>query len=136
LATTYTDTTGGTPLAQPVLTDGFGHAYAYMSDAVLYTIVISHPLFGANPIILTDQAVPGVGGGGSTYTPFSEVPAGAVDGVNTTFTLTYSPVAGSLLYTLNQLPQTPGLNYTITGNVITVAVAPSTGFLPYAYYWH
>jgi hypothetical protein len=59
-----------------------------------------------------------------------------VNGVNTVFTLTYAPVAGSLLLTLNNLSQTPALQYTIAGNTITFAAAPLTGFLPYAYYWH
>src|ERR1700721_1297769 len=68
LATVYTDSTGDTPIVQPALTDGFGHAYAYMNNAVLYTVVIWHPLFGQNPVVLPDQAIAG-SGGGPGYTP-------------------------------------------------------------------
>lgn len=57
LAGIFTDLTGDTPLAQPVVTDGFGHAYVYMNPGVLYTIAIYHPLFGVNPIVLPDQAI-------------------------------------------------------------------------------
>ena len=59
LATIYGSISGGTPETQPVLTDGFGHAYAYLDDSVLYTVVIWHPLFGYNPVVLPDQSIGG-----------------------------------------------------------------------------
>ena len=40
LANVYATIAGGTPETQPVLTDGFGHAYAYMDNSVLYTVVV------------------------------------------------------------------------------------------------
>jgi len=87
----------GTATTNPQITDGFGHATAYAENTLLYTIVYVHPLFGPNPVILTDQvfdstAGTGGGGGGGGFTPFAEVPAGAIDGVNVTFTLSHTPV--------------------------------------------
>jgi hypothetical protein len=125
----------------PLTTDGYGHWFAYLQNTQLYTLLITHPLL-STPLVLPDQAL--ASGGTSGYTPAAEVPAGAVNGVlvdnvpvgNTVFTLNYAPIAGSLLLTLNNLPQTPGLNYSIAGNTITFAAAPLNGFQPYAYYWH
>src|SRR5215469_8649255 len=90
LATIYTSITGVTPEAQPFITDGFGHAWAYMDDSPLYTLVLYHPLFGSNPIVWPDQRVGGGGGGGteSIVTPFEGVLAGTIDGSNKIFTLT------------------------------------------------
>src|SRR6185437_2830835 len=69
LATIYSDIGGADPITQPVLTDGFGHAFAYMDDSILYTVVFWHPLFGSSPVVLIDQSIGGGGSGGSTFTP-------------------------------------------------------------------
>lgn len=87
LATIYTDITGTTPETQPFITDGFGHAWAYMDNGPLYTLVFYHPLFGSNPVVWPDQRIGGSGGGGSTVTPFSGTPQGTIDGTNITFTV-------------------------------------------------
>lgn len=118
---------GGTPLTQPVLTDGFGHAVAYMDDSIFYTVVLYHPLFGANPVVLTDQRLGG-GGGGSSYVPFEGIPAGTIDGTNRTFTLTnagtpltLNPVQAEVV--LN-MPLIPGLGYSLIGTTVIYANAP------------
>ena len=74
LATAYIDLAED-PLTQPALTDGFGHAFAYLDDSVLYTVVIWHPLFGENPVVLPDQSLAGGGGGGSSLIPFAGTPS-------------------------------------------------------------
>lgn len=58
-----------------------------------------------------------------------EAPAGAIDGVNVTFTLAFSPVVGSVRVRLNGLGQVVGAgnDYTISGSVITYLAAPKTG---------
>lgn len=55
--------------------------------------------------------------------------AGAVNGVNTIFTLADTPDAGTVLFYINGVLQNPGASndYTISENVITTAEAPSTG---------
>lgn len=127
LATIYTDTTGDTPLAQPVLTDGMGHADAYMSDTVLYTLVVWHPLFGENPVVLTDQAPSNSGGGAATLTAFAGTPSGTVNGTNTVFTFAVPAAPVQVTVWLN-FPLVVGAGYTVswaTGTLtITYANAP------------
>ena len=108
LATIYTDISGTIPMPQPVITDGFGHADAYMDDSPLYTIVVYHPLFGPNALyngapvaVLKDQRLGGGGGGGgSTIISFSGVPQGTVDGTNKVFTVTN----GGIVFVAPSLP--------------------------------
>jgi hypothetical protein len=135
LAIIYTDTTGATPETQPVVTDGFGHAWAYLDDSVLYTVVIWHPLFGPNPIVLPDQAIGGGGGGGSTHTPFSGFPIGTNNGVNTVFTLSNGPqpsppplgVPPVSVVVWNNFPLIAGLGYSIAPGTWTVVFASAPG---------
>ena len=65
----------------------------------------------------------GVGAGGHV---FNEVPAGAVDSSNVTFTLASTPIAGKQLVMLNGVVQHPGggNDYTISGDEITMLDAP------------
>jgi hypothetical protein len=58
-----------------------------------------------------------------------ETPSGAVDDVNTTFTLANTPVANTEEVFLNGLLQEPGSgnDYTISGATITFETAPNTG---------
>lgn len=135
LATLFTDTTGDTPLVQPVLTDGFGHAFAYMDDSILYTVVIWHPLFGSNPIVVTDQSI---GGGGSIsgLAAFAGIPIGTINGTNVTFTLANgsSPLGIPPIDVIvwKNFPLIQGLGYSISGDTITYATAPVSGDSIYA----
>lgn len=59
-----------------------------------------------------------------------EIPSGAVNGTNVTFTLAHNPnPALSLQLFVGGLRQLAGAgnDYTLSGNTITMAVAPSTG---------
>ena len=58
-----------------------------------------------------------------------EVPSGAINGVNTSYTLANTPVAGSEHVYLNGLLQESGAgnDYTISGAAITYLAAPLTG---------
>lgn len=57
-----------------------------------------------------------------------ETPAGAVNGVNTVFTLAHAPnPAGSLLLTLNGVVQKAGADYTLAGSTVTFFVPPASG---------
>lgn len=57
-----------------------------------------------------------------------ETPAGDVDGVNTSFTTTHNPiyVSAHLLF-INGVLLRQGVHYTITGNSITMTIAPALG---------
>lgn len=130
LATVYADAAGSIPLTQPVLTDGFGHAYAYMNEAVLHTVVIWHPLFGYNPVVLPDQSIGG-GTGGAGLTPFSGTPSGTINGTNRVFTLTNggTPIPNATPAQVTawlNFPLALGIGFTVSGNVITYASAPQT----------
>jgi len=60
---------------------------------------------------------------------WGETPSGAINGVNTTFTLANSPVGGTLRLHQNGLRLREGASndYTLSGNTITMNVAPTTG---------
>ena len=51
----------------------------------------------------------------------NETPSGMVDGINSAFTLAFTPVVGSVTVFLNGLAEVPGVNgaYTISGSTIT-----------------
>lgn len=50
----YADPAGVTPITQPVLTDGYGHAFAYMAPGT-YTVVYSSP--NIQQVNLADQTI-------------------------------------------------------------------------------
>ena len=79
----------------------------------------------------------GSGGGGGTtiLTGYDETPAGAVNGVNVTFTLSATPSPGALNLFMNGVHLTDGVDFTRAGAVITMLVAPLTGFALRASYW-
>lgn len=58
-ATLYPSSSGGTPLVQPLLTDGFGHAFAYVASNC-YTVVYNSPYTGTQTF--SDQFVFATGG--------------------------------------------------------------------------
>lgn len=79
----------------------------------------------------------GGGGGGSTVTEIQESPSGVVDGANVTFLLSNSPssAAAVKLYLDGGIQyQGIGLDYTISGFIITMAAAPSSPQTLYADY--
>jgi hypothetical protein len=119
LATVYSDTSG-TVAANPQITDGFGHAVAYLGDGALYTVVYVYP--NGTQIVYPDQFV---GSSSGSPTPFSGIPSGTIDGVNRVFTI--PRVLNSATVWLN-FPLIPGLGYTIAaggpGMIITYAQAP------------
>lgn len=56
-----------------------------------------------------------------------ETPTGAINGTNVNFTLAHIPVAGSVIGFLNGLQQVSGTDFTVSGKVVTLAVAPNSG---------
>ncbi len=72
------------------------------------------------------------GGSGAGCKPFQETPSGVVNGVNKTFTLSFTPWLGYTWLYLNGVKQRwfGAPEYTLAGNVITYAIAPK------ATYWH
>ena len=68
------------------------------------------------------------GGGGTIATPsvYSETPAGACDGDNTSFTLAHTPLATVLVFK-NGVLLAEGDEYSTLGPSITMSEAPLTG---------
>lgn len=127
LAAVYSDSTG-TVATNPQVTDGYGHAVAYLSDGQLYTIVYVYP--NGTKVVYPDQFV---GSSSGQPTPFGAVPTGTIDGTNKVFTI--SRLLNSATVWFN-VPLIPGLGYTIVaggpGMIITYAQAPqpTSGGIP------
>lgn len=71
------------------------------------------------------------GGGGTVAngvnTVTGEVPGGAINGSNKVFILAHIPSAGTVVMFLNGLQQTSGTDFTVSGNTVTMTVAPNPG---------
>ncbi len=82
-----------------------------------------------NSTSITWQQIPTTAGLLDTNFVTRETPAGTINGVNVTFTLANTPVAGSEHVYLNGLLQSVGAaeDYTISGATITYVSAPLTG---------
>jgi hypothetical protein len=123
LAVVYSDLTGDV-IAQPLITDGFGHSIAYLDDSVLYTIVFVHPLFGPNPVVLTDQAISGGVSSGGLPTPV--VPSGTPDGTLRSFGLLSAPSypANGQLFVSGSYARY-GVDYNIIGvHIFWIGITP------------
>jgi len=82
-----------------------------------------------NTTAITWMQIPTTAGLLNTNFVDNETPSGSVNGVNVTFTLANTPVAGSEHVYLNGLLQESGAStdYTISGATITYLTAPLTG---------
>lgn len=85
-------------------------------------------------ITISGGVITAIGGGGGGLVPASQAPSGAIDGSNTTFTLSNAPVL--LFLDLNGLQMTPGVDYSLTGTTITMTTIPQTGDSLFASYFY
>lgn len=69
----------------------------------------------------------GGGGGGSSSEVSNEVPSGTIDGVNTTFTLSQTPIAGTVRLVRTGARERPSTDFSVSGTTITFVVAPPVG---------
>lgn len=142
-------TTPGTA-GQILTSNGAGADPTFQSPAsggtvTSVSVVTANGLAGtvANPtttpaITLSTSVTGALKGNGtaiSAITYKQENPAGVVDGVNVTFTLSSTPISGaSVILWSDASPMRQGIDYTIAGVTITYTVAPATGTDVYAYY--
>lgn len=121
----YADPNGVTPIANPLTTDGYGHAFAYMAEGV-YTVVTYSPRI--ETVILEDQVVTSPTSAPTTWNSDSSTAGtitGAINGTNPAFTLSGAPAPStSLVFTVNGLVSTV---VSVSGNVVNLATAPHTG---------
>lgn len=67
---------------------------------------------------------------------FAAVPVGAINGINTIYTLANAPnPAASLQLFLNRVLVEAGTDFTLAGLTITYTLAPQVGDIHYAYYF-
>jgi len=116
----YADSAGVTPITQPVITDGYGHAFYYVAPGT-YTVVYYSPQI--QQLNLLDQAI--VSTGTSNWSNDSSnagTITGSVDGTNTVFVLSGTPLpAASLFFMVNGVFQQ---GFTLSGATVTLPVAP------------
>jgi hypothetical protein len=130
LAQLYSDPAGAFPITQPVITDGYGHAFYYLPSGT-YTVIYTSPQI--QEVILPDQVVVSLitatwNNDGSNIGTIT----GAINGSNTLFTLSAAPTpATSLLFMTNGLVQAGWL---LSGSTVTLAVAPHAGSILTAIY--
>jgi len=66
--------------------------------------------------------------------PLKYIPSGAIDGVNKNYTFPVAPPATNFQIFWNGLLQNDGDDYTLSGNILTMVLAPSTGDKLIAYF--
>lgn len=72
---------------------------------------------------------------GAVTTPYGEVPTGAVNSANTTYTLANTPAAAmGVIVVLDGIVQYYTEDYTVSGSTITFVTAPTTGTTIFVYY--
>lgn len=105
--------------------NGGGLIQAMAANSTMTVTVISNSTAAGT----WDAAYSGAGSLAASNFVDRETPAGSVNGANTTFTLTNTPVSGSESVYLNGLLQEPGAgnDYTISGATITYLTAPVSG---------
>jgi hypothetical protein len=126
LATLYADPNGVTQISNPLTTDAYGHAFAYM-DQDLYTVVTYGPRI--QTVILQDQAVlapvQSVLTAWNSDSSTAGTSTGSINGTNTVFQLSAAPdPVESLIFAVNGVIQN---GYSLNSNTITLPVAPHTG---------
>lgn len=90
----------------------------------------------ANALRGISNAVPeaSVSIGSSSGTWVEEIPSGTVNGSNTIFTLSNTPVDDSYTITVNGLVRTKTTDFSISGSTLTFTWAPATGSSIFAIY--
>jgi hypothetical protein len=115
-------------------TDNGGTPFAYDFGAVVRYSATGNPPFTTYISVVagagTNTSTPGADANWRVWSPTylyqaAGVPTGALNGVNTTYTLPQTPV-GSVALFVNGLYQTPGVDYTLAGATITYLNTPLT----------
>jgi hypothetical protein len=135
---------GGASTGNVLVWNGTSWVPGPASSIELQTNSVDNPLqsklnlkSGSN-VTLTADSLGGVtiaAAAGSTTTFVRETPTGTMNGTNKTFTLSFTPITGSLNLFLNII-QIASVDYTLSGNTITFTVAPKATDLMMAQYSH
>lgn len=95
-------------------------ATAYINDVQVGSVLVESAALKTPGENCGDSAVNGT-------IIWGETPAGTVNGVNDTFTLTQTPLDGNLMLFRNGVLQAQGTDYTLSGGTVTFLVVPETG---------
>ena len=131
----YSDPAGANPITQPAQTDADGHAYYYAAQGI-YTIVYYSPYI--QQVVLTDQII--VQPDGTIQPQFNldstadGSMSGAVNGVNTAFTLSSTPASQSSLIIMVNGVIIFAYAYSEPTNTIILENAPNPGSVVSARY--
>jgi hypothetical protein len=124
----------------PIFVYGFTRLPAGAANADVLNILLDIP---QNQSILSLQQFQATASGGVPGTlAAGETPTGVIDGVNTTFTLAFTPITGAItiFYVQPNFQPSQFLNYTadfkVVGNVVTFLTAPVVGSSIFANYYH
>jgi hypothetical protein len=126
LAQIYSDPAGKYPITQPVVTDAYGHAEYYTSPGI-YTCVYYSTQIAGLTFVLTDQIIapssvqPQYN---SDTTAIGTILPNNPNDIEVAFTLSATPVPGSLILMVNGLVQ---YAYAFSGSTVIFETAPLTG---------
>lgn len=114
---------------QGVLTTAERNALTALEGMQIYNTTTNSPEFynGASWVAMSASA----------HTDIQEIPTGVVNDVNVTYTLSQTPISNASVKVFldGQLNyQGGGLDYTVSGTTVTMAVAPATGQTIYVVY--
>jgi hypothetical protein len=110
-----------------VLNNGYGYVFSGTTLNLAAAPQVGDTLY-ANYFATTSSST-------LSYQAVAQAPSGVINGSNTAFTLTGSPVTGTMVLQLNGQVLTQGIGYSITGTGITTAAAPQVGDTLYANYF-
>jgi hypothetical protein len=101
----------------PTTSTYIGEPYFCTDTGALY-------IWNGTGMVCINSSTSGSGGsGGSASFAENETPSGTTDGTNQTFTLTHTPVSGSLKLVRNGIRLQLGPDFTLSGNSITMVSA-------------
>ena len=112
--------------------EGIDYNYTSATGTIIFT-PSSIPMVGAYLEVVSWGTETATDMYGSIATPIIEIPAGAMNGVNTTFTITDIPTIFTLFY--NGMLQKVTTDYSRTTTTITMVVPPVAGDTLIAVYW-
>lgn len=124
----------------PIFVYGFSSLPASAANGDTLNILLDIP---QNQSILSLQQKQATASAGTPGTLVQgETPTGAIDGTNKTYTLASAPITGAITIFYVQPNGTPSLflnyvvDFTVSGNTVTMVNAPLTGSNLYAVYFH
>jgi len=125
----------------PVFVWGINNLPASAANSDTLNVMLEIPVTQSQLSLQQKQASASAGVIGTLVS--SEIPTGAINGSNQTFTLANTPIKGAIALIYTPSPSTQptvfliyNIDFTVAGNVITTVAPPLTGSSLYALYYH